>query len=56
MINKIKNKYYNYQPGEFLPIYMDGQLANRKEFHAYKIKWILSNHRTFAYQLTHQRG
>ena len=38
MINSIKNKYYTYQPGEFLPIYMDGQLANRKQFHAYKLK------------------
>lgn len=38
MINKIKNKYYRYQPGEFLPIYMDGQLANRKAFHMYKLK------------------
>jgi len=38
MINKIKNSYYKYQPGEFLPIYMDGELANRKAFHIYKIK------------------
>ena len=52
----IKNSYYNYQPGEFLPVYMDGQLANRKEFHAYKIKWILGNRRAFTYQLTHSRG
>ena len=56
MINKIKNKYYNYQPGEFLPIYMDGKLANRKEFHKYKLKWIIRNHSAFAYQLTHTRG
>lgn len=56
MINKIKNKYYNYQPGEFLPIYVDGQLANRKQFHMYKLKWIASNHRAFTYQLTHTRG
>lgn len=38
MINSIKNKYYTYQPGEFLPIYMDGELANRKQFHMYKLK------------------
>lgn len=38
MIKSIKNKYYTYQPGEFLPIFQDGQLANRKQFHAYKIK------------------
>lgn len=56
MINKIKNKYYNYQPGEFLPIYMDGKLANRKQFHMYKIKWIVTHRSAFAYQLTHSRG
>jgi len=38
MINSIKNKYYTYKPGEFLPIYMDGQLANKKSFHLYKVK------------------
>jgi len=56
MINSIKNKYYSYQPGEFLPIYMDGKLANRKEFHKYKVVWIIKNHSAFAYQLTHSRG
>jgi hypothetical protein len=38
MLNKIKNKYYTYQPGEFLPIYHDGVLTNRREFHIYRIK------------------
>lgn len=38
MIKSITNKYYQYQPGEFLPIYYDGTLANRREFHLYKIK------------------
>lgn len=38
MINAIKNKYYQYQPGEFLPIWMDGELSNRKQFHLYKLK------------------
>lgn len=38
MINSIKNKYYSYQPNEFLPIFMDGKLANTKDFHMYKIK------------------
>lgn len=38
MINKIKSKYNTYQPGEFLPIYIDGQLANRRDFHFYKLK------------------
>lgn len=56
MINSIKNKYYHYQPGEFLPIYMDGELANRKQFHMYKVKWILKHYRAFTYQLTHTNG
>lgn len=38
MINSIKNKYNTYNPNEFLPIYYEGVLANRKEFHAYKTK------------------
>lgn len=42
MVNKIKNKYYRYQPGEFLPIYMDGELANRRDFHLYKAKRALT--------------
>lgn len=40
MINKIKNNYYKYKPGEFLPIYMDGELANRRAFHIYKLKQV----------------
>lgn len=38
MINKIKNKYYSYTPNEFLPIYNEGVLANKNEFHIYKLK------------------
>jgi hypothetical protein len=38
MINSIKNKYYEYNPTEFLPIYYEGVLANRKDFHLYKAK------------------
>lgn len=38
MINTIKNKYYTYEPNQFLPIYIDGALANRNEFHLYKLK------------------
>jgi hypothetical protein len=37
MINAIKNKYETYTPGEFLPIYYDGKLANKKQFHLYKL-------------------
>jgi hypothetical protein len=54
--NTIKNKYYQYQPGEFLPVYSGGELLNKREFHAYRIKWIIRNHSAFMYQLTHQRG
>lgn len=38
MVNKIKNHYYQYKPGEFLPVYIDGELANRRAFHCYKLK------------------
>lgn len=38
MINSIKNKYYEYETNKFLPIYRDGKLANRNEFHVYKLK------------------
>lgn len=38
MVNVIKNKYYTYTPNEFLPIYYGGELANKKEFHLYKLK------------------
>lgn len=37
MINKIKDKYETYTPGEFLPIYYEGKIANKKEFHLYKL-------------------
>ncbi len=42
MINTIKNKYYTYQPNEFLPIYEEGILANRRDFHLYKLKKALT--------------
>lgn len=57
--NTIKNKYYVYQPGEFLPILIDGELANRREFHAYKARraaWMLKNHRQVIHHYTHQAG
>lgn len=38
MIKSITNKYYEYDPNEFLPIFYEGVLANRKDFHAYKTK------------------
>lgn len=38
MINAIKDKYYRYEPNQFLPIYEEGVLANRRDFHLYKIK------------------
>lgn len=38
MIKSITNKYYEYNPNEFMPIYYEGVLANRKEFHMYKLK------------------
>lgn len=38
MIKKITNKYYEYNPNEFLPIYRDGIIDNKRAFHAYKAK------------------
>jgi hypothetical protein len=38
MINKIKNKYYEYNPSEFLPIYRDGKIDNMRDFHLLKAK------------------
>lgn len=37
MKNKIENAIYGYNPKEFLPIRVDGRLANRNKFVAYKI-------------------
>ena len=38
MIKAIRNKYVTYTYGEFLPIYVEGKIANLKEFHMYKLK------------------
>jgi hypothetical protein len=40
--NTIKAKYYRYQPGEFLPVYQDGELSNRSDFHRYRIRQLIS--------------
>jgi hypothetical protein len=53
MINAIKQKYFTYQPGEFLPIRKDGKLANIREFHFYRIKWIFKHRSAALYQFTH---
>jgi len=37
----IDHKLYSYNPREFMPIYMDGQLANKNQFVAYKIKHLI---------------
>lgn len=49
----VKEKYYTYQPGEFLPVYSGGELINKRQFHAYRIKWILRNRDAALYQFTH---
>lgn len=36
--NTIENAVYGYVPGEFMPVWYDGQLDNRNEFIAYKAK------------------
>lgn len=53
MINAIKNKYYTYQPGEFLPVRSGGELLNKADFHKYRIKKLVSNPRLALYQFTH---
>lgn len=55
-MNKIVNKYYTFQPGEFLPIYEDGEFANKTEFHLYRISWILKNRKAAYHQFTHFTG
>lgn len=54
--NTIKSKYYTFQPGEFLPVYSGGELLNKREFHLYKLKWIVRNRHAALYQLTHYAG
>jgi hypothetical protein len=41
MIKKITNKYYSYPTNEFLPIYIEGRIANKTAYHAYKAKCAL---------------
>lgn len=53
MINAIKNKYYTYTPNEFLPVFSGGELLNKREFHAYKIKKILGDPKAALYSFTH---
>jgi hypothetical protein len=36
--NKIEDVIYGYSPAEFMPIFRDGELANRREFIAYKLR------------------
>lgn len=53
MLNAIKNKYYTYKPGEFLPVRSGGELLNKRDFHAYRIKKILGDPKLALYQFTH---
>lgn len=55
----IKNKYYTFVPGEFIPVYMDGELHNKRSFHRYKLaraKWRLLHLRIVFHELTHKHG
>lgn len=38
LTNKIDQTIYGYDPKEFMPIFQDGQLANRSAFMAYKVR------------------
>lgn len=42
MIQTLENKFYQYDPKQYMPIYQDGELANRNEFYAYKAKQVAS--------------
>jgi len=46
VMNRIKQTIdtmlYSYNPREFMPIYMDGKLANRNQFILYKVKNIVT--------------
>lgn len=37
------NNYYTYKPGEFIAIYVDGELNNKFEFHIYKLKTVFTS-------------
>ena len=54
--NTIKDKYYRYNPGEFLPVYVDGQLANRSDFHRYRIKQLVTRPSATIHYFTHFSG
>ncbi len=38
MFNQIKQNYYTYNPSEFVPIFRNGKLQNRRQFFFYKAK------------------
>lgn len=42
MIKPIETLIYEYNKDEFMPVYRDGELDNRREFAAYKISKLLS--------------
>jgi hypothetical protein len=40
--NKTTGAFYGYEPNKFLPIMVDGELANRSEFISYKLNRLVS--------------
>lgn len=52
----LKDKYYRYNPGEFLPVYSGNEMLNKRAFHAYRIKWIIEHREEAIYQFTHFSG
>lgn len=40
--NIIKQKYYQYDPAEFIPVYSGDKLVNKKAFHSYKLRKAIS--------------
>lgn len=42
-MKRMINSYYTYKPGEFIAIYVDGELNNKFEFHIYKLKTVFTS-------------
>lgn len=58
-MNYLKDKYYTYVPGEFMPVFVDGELENKTAFHRYKARralWRIQNPGLTYHQLTHRQG
>lgn len=53
IIKTIKEKYYRYNPGEFLPVYEGSDWINKRDFHHYRIRQILGHPAEALHYFTH---